>query len=232
MKNICFLIILLCLFIHGKSQHLSNLHATKNDPVFTTYAAPIEHSDYVLDQAYQFMWSNPQEPLGFSSQRAGSFFLAFEKGADIKWKAGDFYREAVITNSYSDLMQFNFYPFKDIRLDAFFDVYTSQSAIWEIQITNEGPFHEKLLLYAVFDGSSIEIDDLTMQQNAFTFSHKYQRDGWMIKHNIPLAENRKSCFSQHCLPYHKRTSKALKIFCSRERLSVEEEHPPEVKVRS
>ncbi len=194
MKRIYLAVIFAFFLIPGKSQYLSNLHATKKDPVFTTYAAPIEHSNYVLDQAYQFMWSNPQEPLGFTSQRAGSFFLAFEKEGEIKWKAGDFHREAVISKSYSDLMQFSAYPFKNICMDAFFDVYTSQSAIWEIQITNEGPFREEFILHAVFDGSSIKIKNLKNHPKAFTFSHNYKRDGWMIKHDIPIVENRKSCF--------------------------------------
>ena len=45
-QNLCFTV---------KAQYLSNLYATINDAVYTTYAAPLSRSNYKIDQVYEFM---------------------------------------------------------------------------------------------------------------------------------------------------------------------------------
>ena len=182
------------LALNLQSQYLSNLKATRNSPIFTTYAAPMESSNYVLDQGYRFMWTHPQEPLGFTTQHAGVLFLAFEKDQEFKWQSGNFHKQAIITTSYSDLMQYSFYPFENIRINCFFNVYNSQTIIWEIEVINEGSFSETIQIHPVFDGADIRINNIEFYEDAFTFEYLRPKDGWMENHDIPLVEDITSCF--------------------------------------
>ncbi|MCK4297417.1 MAG: hypothetical protein KAX28_12275, partial [Candidatus Marinimicrobia bacterium] len=63
MNNINFLGVIIFLlgltdlpFAQEKITYLSNLSATKDSPLFTTYAASMERSEFTLDEGYHFLF--------------------------------------------------------------------------------------------------------------------------------------------------------------------------------
>ncbi len=176
-------------------NYLSNLNATKNDPIYTAYAAPIERSNYKLDQAYSLSWLNPEKPIGFESKDGGNIYYGFKLNNSIRYQLKDFYKEPVITASYSDLVKLYFYPFKDIMVEAQFIVYSSQFSVHSLKIINEGNTEIEVDLYPFFQHTT-ELKELIYSENknSFVFNHNKTRDGWMKEHSIPYSENLQSVF--------------------------------------
>ncbi len=182
-----------CLFAQS---YLSNLHATKNDPVYTAYAAPMSRSNYKLDQGYWLMWYDPEKGINFESKDGGDLCLGFKMNNDIRWRLKDYYAEPVITATYSDLVKLYYYPFKNVRIECLYVVYSSQFSVISYQLTNESEYEIKLTLYPyfhIFSKAKNVVFDLN--NGWFTFNHNKQRDNWMKQNNIPYFENLHSIYS-------------------------------------
>jgi hypothetical protein len=54
---------------------------TAADPVFTTYAAPLHRSEYLVDQGYHLRFYSPPEPLAFTTDTAGDVWCRHPEGA-------------------------------------------------------------------------------------------------------------------------------------------------------
>ncbi|HTX87496.1 MAG TPA: hypothetical protein VMC08_00775, partial [Bacteroidales bacterium] len=121
-----------------QAQFLSNLDATSRDALYTTYAAPVERSQYRTDQGYQLLWNDPESGIQLVSSDGGNFGIAFGTDQDLHFRLKEMFREPVVTVSYSDLVRLYYYPYKDIRVEILFDVYSSKTAIADIRIRNEG----------------------------------------------------------------------------------------------
>ncbi len=174
----------------GEAQpFLSDLNATKDAPLYTTYAAAMERSEFTLDQGFHLMFYAPERGIELQTDTAGDWCLAFKRDADFVYSLKDVYKEAVVTTSYPDLVRYHYYPFKDLRVDILFLVYSSQIAIQDITISNEGeetiPFKLYSFLrndYRVFN--NVQPDN----ENArITFNHEELPDGWILGHDIPYV---------------------------------------------
>nr|NQU93422.1 hypothetical protein [Bacteroidota bacterium] len=175
------------------AQYLSNLSATSNDPVFTTYAAPTERSGYTIDQAYRLLWNKPQSNIEFTSKDGGSLGAGFFYNGKLRNKLEQYYSEPVITTSYSDLVGFYFYPYRNIRVEATFVVYSSSQSILKYKVINEGRHTAfvAILPYLSYHGNK---KNLVFQDNAITFDFEKKKDDWMKNHNIPFEEYLQSVF--------------------------------------
>lgn len=174
------------------SQYLSNLHATKDDPLFTTYAAPITRSAYKLDQGYQFQWSDPENGIEMISKVGPNTGVAFRVGQRVRFRLNELYREPVITVSYSDLMRYYYYPFPEIRVDVTFFVYASNQAVFCYTVTNTGRSEIETGIYPyLYLPSTDTLEDIFPAgfQDAYRFKLNYPRDSWMTEHNVPITEN-------------------------------------------
>lgn len=195
MKNtiICCLI-LFGLALEAKAQdYLSHLHDTQDDPVYTTYAAAMSRSQFTINEGYQFIWYDPEKGLDFLNERAGTIGLIFKMNNSIVYRLDQYYKRPVITASYSDIVKFYYYPFKDVRIEETFLVYTSKIAVRKIKIINESSFDIRLSIYPFVQSSIGDYTDIKVfpGRNGFTFHHKEYPDGWMKDHNIPFVENLK-----------------------------------------
>ena len=176
-------------------QYLSNLNADKDDAVFTTYAAPLSRSAYKIDQGYHLAWYRSQDPVLFKSEKGGSLGLAFRLKDDYRNRLYQFYKEPIITATYSDMVKFYYYPFQNLRVDVFFTVYSSSLTIMQIEIINEGSTSIKLELYPYYSHEKGRIEKLGMVDSlAFGFEFVNKRDAWMDDHDIPLIENLRSIY--------------------------------------
>ncbi len=201
MKSIMFITVFGGLLLFpgvGSGQVLSNLEATKNDALFTTYAAPVSRSSYMIDQGYQFLWNDGENGAGFISQNGLNFGLAFLQGNQLRFRLNEMYREPVVTISYSDLVSYYYYPFKDIRVEVLFDIYSSQEAIADVRIRNEGAFAAEINVVPYLYFPSEDTVNGIVHQSPFdfySFPVKKLRDPWMKEHSIPLVEELEGFFA-------------------------------------
>jgi len=194
MKKIILLMLAAANFSYAQN-FLSNLHATKKDPVYTAYASSLERTNYKLDQGYSLSWFDPENGIGFTSKDGGNIFYAFKSGNNVRYLLKELYKEPVITTSYSDVVKFYFYPFKNLRVEATFLVYSSQFAVHSLKIINESDRGIDITIYPHFESASINNLDYSEQNHSFLFHHKKIRDGWMKEHSIPFTENLESIFA-------------------------------------
>jgi len=183
---------LVSLFSSTNAQHyLSNLHATKYYSLFTTYAAAINRSEFIIDEGYRFIGYEPLDGINFETDKGGNLCLAFKLNNEIRYRLDQFYSEPVITTSYSDLVKYYFYPFDKIRVDVFFMVYSSRIAIEDIKISNEGNDDIEINIYPFFYHSNDTITNVYSldEGDGFTFQHKERPDGWTLGHGVPYKED-------------------------------------------
>src|SRR3990172_6103970 len=117
-RTLLFIVINSTAIIYSQS-YLSNLHSTANDPIYTTYAAALERSEYIVNEGYQFVWYDPGKGLNFEVKQAGNWGMIFKMNGEIISRLQQFDQPTVITASYSDLVKFYYYPFKNIKVENF-----------------------------------------------------------------------------------------------------------------
>ena len=169
-------------------NYLSNLSADQNDPIYTTYAATIDRSSYIIDEGYQFVWYKENDGVNFETDNGGSICLAFKLGNEVKYFLNDYFQRPLINISYSDLVKYNFYPFDKIKVTIIFLVYSSSIAVQDIRILNERDSSVTVSVYPFFYHQTDVISDVNLipEGNAFLFNHQEQPDSWTIEHNIPF----------------------------------------------
>ena len=190
-RSLRLLVILILIgSVNSFSQnYLSNLDATKNDPIYTTYAASLSRSEYKINEGYQFVWYDPEKSMSFESIQAGELGVVYKLNGLIKYRLSQFYKKPVITTSYSDVVKYYYYPFKNVKVESTFLVYSSQIAIREIKITNESAFEIRLDVYPFIKISDRDFTEIKELKNGVQFNHEEYPDGWMKDHNIPFQGN-------------------------------------------
>jgi hypothetical protein len=177
--------------LHSQA-YLSNLEAGKDDPIYTTYAAPINRSEFIIDEGYIFEWYDLQDGIDFETDNGGSLCIGFKLDGEFRYYLNEFSTEPLITTSYSDLVKYYYYPFEGIRVEIFFDVYSSRIAIQDINIINESDSDAELTVYPFFYHHTDEITDVSIidtEYDGFVFQHKERPDGWTTSHGVPYQED-------------------------------------------
>ncbi|MCX6150918.1 MAG: trehalase family glycosidase [Ignavibacteriales bacterium] len=189
MKNLLAFLILLT--VSTFSQYLSDLNATKVDPLYTTYAAPLSRAEFIVDQGFQFIWYDQERGIEYQTDQAGNMGIAFKCNGVLHQKLQQYYKQPTITANYSDLVKYYYYPFQNIRVDVLFQVYNSRIAIQDLKITNEGISDAAFSVYPYINHTNGKYSDvnLTNENDGFTFHHRETPDGWMKEHNIPFQED-------------------------------------------
>ncbi len=187
--------------IYGQN-FLSDLSASENDPLYTTYNAAFSRSEYIVNEGYQFVWFDPQKGLNFETRQAGNIGLIFNKNGQVIDRLQQYYSRPVITASYSDLVKFYYYPFKDVRVEEYFLVYSSRIAIRQVKIINESPFNIKLKVYPFIQNENKTFTDIKITGNGtgVAFMHKELPDGWMKDYNIPFKSDLRNVFLLDTIP--------------------------------
>jgi hypothetical protein len=169
---------------------LSNLTATKSSALYTTYAAQMERSEFTLDEGYHFLFYDTTRGADFVTDNAGDWSLGFQQGSRYVNTIRDLYREPVITTSYTDVVKYFYYPFKGIRADVTFLVYSSHMAIQDVRVTNEGESAASLELLPFLRNPNRSFSDVDVikDNNAVSFTHEEFPDRWVLEHGVPFVE--------------------------------------------
>ncbi len=190
----CLCILLFTTSLMSQSQdikpYLSNLSAGKNSPLYTTYAAAMERSEFTLDRGYHFVFYDSARGADFVTDKAGEWGLVFCQGSDSVHKLSQMFREPLITTSYSDLVKYFYYPFENIRVDVTFLVYSSRIAIQEIAVANLGSRNADLTVVSFLEDKKGSFFDVKFhaEEHAVAFYHREPPDGWVREHGMPYVD--------------------------------------------
>lgn len=196
-KNILQLTIRFCLLLallsctSKQKPYLSNLQATANSPIYTTYTAAMERSEYALDEGYEMMFYNPKRGIEFTTDTGGDIALGFKINDKWVYKIEDMYKAPIITLSYPDMVTYQYYPIEGLRADVTFLVQSSYTAIYDIKVTNETNKEIKFEIIPFIKNTYRTFDNVKYnpQGNYFTFNHNEFADDWTLTHNIPYVED-------------------------------------------
>lgn len=174
------------------TPYLSRLSATSNDPLFATYAAPLRRSSYLVDEGYRFRFGESSSPLRYVTDHAGTWGFAFVKGDKVQYGLDDMVTPPVVTASYSDLVRYRFQPVEGIRVEAFFQVYSSKFAVQRLVITNEADEPASVDVVSFVDRAD-RVKEVRQgrPENGLSFSHRHMPDGWTKrKDQVPHVTDR------------------------------------------
>ena len=110
--------------------------ATAADPVFTTYAAPLHRSEYLVDEGYHLRFYSPKEPLALTTDTAGEWGLSFRFGEQVAHAVSDYAVPPRIESSLSSLARLSFQPVAGLDTTATFAVWSSRAAVLHLTVGN------------------------------------------------------------------------------------------------
>ena len=188
-----WLIMMLCVASMAMAQqrhYLSNLSATKDSPLFTTYAAAMERSEFTLDEGYHLLFYDAARGADFVTDNAGDWCLGFRQGAKYVSAIKDMASAPVITASYPDLVRYQFSPFAGIDVKAAFVVHSSRLAMQDLVITNTGKEKAMIDVLPYLQNTIRAFNDIVprKERNAMTFTHEEFPDGWVLEHGVPYVD--------------------------------------------
>jgi len=176
----CYYLWILLLLISCQQQSdnlfLSNLNVLGDSPLYTTYAAHMERSEFVLDEGYALIFNNPERGVEFTTDTGGDICLGFQ--FENKWiqDIKDFHIKPVIAKSYPDLVEMHFYPIEEIRVNLFFLVKSSSHALLKIDILNESNKQINLSIVPFIKNEKRGFSTAISSDEAVIFTHEEYPD--------------------------------------------------------
>jgi hypothetical protein len=152
---------------------LSNLNATADDALYTTYAASMSRSEYFVDEGYHLKYYSSNEPVKYTTDFSGDFALGWRLGELTALTTADYFRKPVIRRSYTDIAEIEYWPFTTIEIREVLVVYSSRIALVDIQITNHSNSSQEVQLYAYYQNSQ-SVSDVHLSENNYVLFHHIQ----------------------------------------------------------
>jgi len=202
-KVTSLLIILVAnLIAQSKNNLLSNLVADKDTPIYTTYAASMERSEFTLDEGYHFQFYDSSRGLDFITDTGGDICLAFRRGADYVYELTSLFQQPTITVNYPDMVVYHYFPYPEIRVDGNFLVYSSSTAIFDLKISNVSQSPQNFETIPFIQNRYRVFNEVSMHQekNAVSFTHEELPDSWVLGHDIPYVNPVKNVFISSLKP--------------------------------
>src|SRR4030042_2987102 len=123
------------------------LNAKADDPIFTTYAATMERSRFFADKAYFLNYFTPDRPITYQSQYAGDWMVIWKVNNIVIDEIEEFVEKPLVVASFPDMVILQYEPFKGLRVQEVFFVYSSGAALVDLSIKNTGSRELEFNLY-------------------------------------------------------------------------------------
>jgi hypothetical protein len=150
MKRLLALALVLAASAAAQDLPLSQLNAKSDDPLYTTYAAPMHRSEYFVDEGYHLNYYSPERGVSYTTDYSGDFAMGWRLGKLTAIASRDYYRKPVIHRSYTDIAEVEYWPFTTIEVRETLAVYSSRLAFVEVRITNHASEPQPLQMYAYY----------------------------------------------------------------------------------
>ncbi|RPH37417.1 hypothetical protein EHM92_02745, partial [bacterium] len=176
--------------------YLSSLSARQDSPLYTTYAARMERSEFTLDKGYHFVFYDSTRGADFTNEMAGDICVGFKMGSRYVYALSEMYKRPVINASYADLVNYTYYPFENIKVDVTFLVYSSRMAVQDIYIKNTGEKTARIEVLPFLRNTYRTYDSIDYHKdiNAITFTHEEFPDDWVLEHKVPYVNKLQDVF--------------------------------------
>ena len=191
-KTVLFL--LFAFHSYGQKPYLSNLRADKNSPIYSTYAAAMQRSNFVLDEGYEFRFNIDSLGADFITDTGGDIGVGFKWNNKWVYRIADMYKQPVVTGSYPDMVRYEFYPFKDIRVEAFFAVHSSTAFLLDIKVQNNTGKKAVLTAVPFMRNNYRAFSNVKVAGNRILFNHEEYPDGWTTEHKLPYTDSIRNIF--------------------------------------
>jgi hypothetical protein len=174
-SSCAFLFLMVILVLTVPLPAMENITASGSTPLFCSYIAPYERSNYFVDEGYHLVYYAGGEPLKLTNHSSGDIGLAFKLGAVVVYAIDDYYRKPVVTCSYPDSFVLEAEPFAGLTVEMKFALYTSASAAAEIVYKNQT--RENLMLYFIYGNNYQEFDGLEVKPGGAAAAVAYNEPG-------------------------------------------------------
>lgn len=172
---------------------LSSLDLGPDTPAYTLYTAPYERSHYLVDQGYQLVCFDPQQPLSWDTDTAGKFSLWWKRSTLVAGKTGDYRQPPRLTRNFADAGSLRYSPLEGIDVSHDFALFSSGILINHLQVENRSDQEQKVILYLLYERSEkVEKAALRGDSDTVFFTHKEPIQRWTegkLKAYMPEHEN-------------------------------------------
>ena len=169
----------------AQKPFLSDLKAGADFPLYTTYAAATERSNYLNDEGYKFQFYFDSLGADFVTDNGGDIGLAFKLDGKVVYRVADMYKAPVITASYPDVVFYEMYPFEHIKAVCALVVYDSRLAMTEVRLVNEGSYFVEAEVFAFYrNRKGLSMLSRSEDYRQIKFLHTVQPDAWTREHDI------------------------------------------------
>ncbi len=179
--------------------------ANGDDPLYTTYTAAIERSHLYGDKGYKLDYYSENLPINYSGDQAGRFYCLWKVDQVVVMNTGEFFEKPVVTSSFPDMAIMEYSPFKGIKVQETFFVYSSSIALVNLQIQNVDDKKHNIELYPILElgNDSLLIESYDSRYNAYITHHyesKYRLISSLYK-NAPYPTDTRDFFTADFSPY-------------------------------
>lgn len=181
------------------------IKAKQNDPLFTTYTAAMERSRLYGDKGYKMDYYSECLPINYSGDQAGRFYCLWKVDQVVVMNTGEYFEKPVVTSSFPDLMITEYSPFRGIKVQETFFVYSFSIALVNMQIKNVDNIDHNIELYPTLElgNDSLFIKDYDKTHNGYITNHhesKYRLISSLYK-NAPYPTETRDYFTANFIPY-------------------------------
>ena len=194
MRKSAFLVPLLAILLSCSPQLAdspppSKLSAGQSAPLYTTYAAARERSNFVLDEGYEFIFDKDSRGVGFNTDTGGELGFGFLQGSRWVYETSDFHQPPVIEASFPDQVFFSYSPFAGISASNTFWVYSSRSAVLETTFTNMADTAVTFAFIPFLKAGHRLFRQPEIVGKQIYFMHEEYPDAWTTGHGVPFEDS-------------------------------------------
>lgn len=173
-RILIFSVLLFILAFYAVSTE--NVKALSGSPLFSSYLAPYERSDYFVDEGYHLVYYGERQPLKLINESSGEMMLAFKLGEVLAYEVGDYFGKPVVTTSYPDLFMLEAEPFLGLKIKMKFNLFRSDTALLDLEYKNETRL--ELILYVIYGNSFQKVKVSNVDPDGtVTISYREPGDG-------------------------------------------------------
>ncbi|RZS97599.1 amylo-alpha-1,6-glucosidase [Cecembia calidifontis] len=159
-------------------------------PIYTTHAAAMERSEFLIDQGYEFFYDDPENPLLFHSQKGGTLGLVFRIDGELIQNVKDYFHAPQIHESYPDMVSFSCFPKEGIEVKGIFLVYSSKIAIQELEFINHTQNAVAVEMIPFVSNPYRTFREVDKHgDKAIQFLHEKYPDSWSLNQGIPYEDS-------------------------------------------
>lgn len=183
-----------------EKSNIPDLRAEKDDALYTTYVAARERSSFVLDEGYEFVFYHDSLGIGFNTDTAGELGFGFLVNGRWVYATGEFFQKPVIHASFPDQVFFSFAPVQGLEAKGNFWVYSSRSAVLELELKNVSDTAMEFDWAPFVKAGHRMFREASLDEGRLHFVHEEYPDTWTTSHKLPYADSLENLFAMNDEP--------------------------------